>query len=68
MRVAQLTPTELAGRGVDITKVQQLGPQRTPGSRFNFFADPDGSGWAVQEFGPFRSLGRSGVHALAVVP
>ena len=22
----------------------------TPGSRFAFFADPDGNGWSVQEF------------------
>lgn len=40
---------ELAGRGVDISPVQQLGPEGAPGSRFAFFTDPDGNGWAVQE-------------------
>jgi catechol 2,3-dioxygenase-like lactoylglutathione lyase family enzyme len=39
----------MAGRGVDISDVQQLGPEGTPGSRFCFFADPDGNTWAVQE-------------------
>jgi catechol 2,3-dioxygenase-like lactoylglutathione lyase family enzyme len=39
----------MAGRGVPITEVQQLGPEGTPGSRFCFFSDPDGNGWAVQE-------------------
>ncbi|NHA68970.1 VOC family protein [Phycicoccus flavus] len=41
--------TELAGRGVDISDVQQLGPEGQPGSRFAFFRDPDGNGWSVQE-------------------
>jgi catechol 2,3-dioxygenase-like lactoylglutathione lyase family enzyme len=40
---------ELAGRGVQITEVRQLGPEGSPGSRFAFFSDPDGNGWAVQE-------------------
>lgn len=40
----------LVERGVDITEVQQLGPVGAPGSRFAFFADPDGNGWSVQEF------------------
>jgi predicted enzyme related to lactoylglutathione lyase len=39
----------LAGRGVDVTEVQQLGPEGSPGSRFMFFEDPDGNRWAVQE-------------------
>ena len=39
----------LAGRGVEIGDVQQLGPEGSPGSRFAFFEDPDGNGWAVQE-------------------
>jgi catechol 2,3-dioxygenase-like lactoylglutathione lyase family enzyme len=39
----------MAGRGVDISEVQQLGPVGTPGSRFCFFEDPDGNMWAVQE-------------------
>ncbi|HEY9376141.1 MAG TPA: VOC family protein [Jiangellaceae bacterium] len=41
---------ELAARGVAISDVQQLGPVGTPGSRFAFFDDPDGNGWAVQEY------------------
>ena len=40
---------ELAGRGLEITEVAQLGPEDAPGSRFAFFADPDGNGWSVQE-------------------
>jgi catechol 2,3-dioxygenase-like lactoylglutathione lyase family enzyme len=40
---------ELVARGLDITEVQQLGPEGTPGSRFAFFTDPDGNGWSVQE-------------------
>ena len=39
----------LADRGVPVGEVQQLGPEGTPGSRFVFFEDPDGNGWAVQE-------------------
>jgi catechol 2,3-dioxygenase-like lactoylglutathione lyase family enzyme len=39
----------LAGRGVGVGEVQQLGPEGAPGSRFVFFEDPDGNGWAVQE-------------------
>ena len=39
----------LAGRGVAIGDVQQLGPEGTPGSRYAFFRDPDGNEWAVQE-------------------
>jgi catechol 2,3-dioxygenase-like lactoylglutathione lyase family enzyme len=40
----------LAERGVAVGDVQQLGPEGTPGSRFVFFEDPDGNGWAVQEY------------------
>jgi catechol 2,3-dioxygenase-like lactoylglutathione lyase family enzyme len=40
---------ELAGRGVPVGDVQQLGPEGSPGSRFCFFEDPDGNGWAIQE-------------------
>ena len=39
----------LLGRGVSISGVQQLGPEGAPGSRFCFFEDLDGNGWAVQE-------------------
>lgn len=42
----------LAGRGVEISDVQQLGPEGAPGSRFAFFADPDGNGWSLQEVKP----------------
>jgi catechol 2,3-dioxygenase-like lactoylglutathione lyase family enzyme len=38
---------ELAGRGVEVTEVQQLDPR--DGGTFMFFADPDGNQWAVQE-------------------
>jgi catechol 2,3-dioxygenase-like lactoylglutathione lyase family enzyme len=41
---------ELVGRGLQITEVQQLGPEGAPGSRFAFFSDPDGNGWSVQGF------------------
>ena len=40
---------ELTARGVAVTDVQQLGPEGARGSRFAFFQDPDGNGWAVQE-------------------
>ena len=40
---------ELAGNGVEITDVQQLGPEGSSGSRFAFFSDPDGNGWSLQE-------------------
>jgi catechol 2,3-dioxygenase-like lactoylglutathione lyase family enzyme len=39
----------LADRGVPVGQVQQLGPEGAPGSRFCFFEDPDGNGWAIQE-------------------
>ena len=39
----------LASRGVEITEVMQLGPEGAPGSRFAFFADPDGNSWSLQE-------------------
>ncbi|AXB44832.1 glyoxalase superfamily protein [Amycolatopsis albispora] len=35
---------ELAGRGVEVSDVQEL-----PGGRFVFFSDPDGNKWSVQE-------------------
>jgi catechol 2,3-dioxygenase-like lactoylglutathione lyase family enzyme len=41
---------ELAGRGVPISEVQQLGPEGAPGSRFAFFSDPDGNSWSIQEY------------------
>jgi catechol 2,3-dioxygenase-like lactoylglutathione lyase family enzyme len=38
---------ELAGRGVDVSDVQDF-----PWGRFVFFADPDGNRWAVQQIPP----------------
>jgi catechol 2,3-dioxygenase-like lactoylglutathione lyase family enzyme len=35
---------DLAGRGVEVSDVQEL-----PWGRFVFFADPDGNRWAVQQ-------------------
>ncbi|MBN2622325.1 MAG: VOC family protein [Acidimicrobiales bacterium] len=35
---------ELAGRGVDVSDVQDF-----PWGRFVYFSDPDGNGWAVQQ-------------------
>jgi catechol 2,3-dioxygenase-like lactoylglutathione lyase family enzyme len=35
---------ELAGRGVEVSAVQEF-----PWGRFVFFADPDGNKWAVQQ-------------------
>jgi catechol 2,3-dioxygenase-like lactoylglutathione lyase family enzyme len=40
---------QLASRGVRVGDVQQLGLEGSMGSRFMFFEDPDGNGWAVQE-------------------
>ena len=42
--------SELAGRGVAISEVQQMGPEGAPGSRYCFFEDPDRNMWAVQEY------------------
>ena len=41
---ADAARTELAGRGVEVSEVQEF-----PWGRFVFFADPDGNGWAVQQ-------------------
>jgi uncharacterized glyoxalase superfamily protein PhnB len=38
---------ELAGRGVEVSEVQDF-----PWGRFVFFADPDGNRWAVQQLPP----------------
>ena len=37
----------LAGRGVDVSEVQDL-----PWGRFVYFSDPDGNGWALQQLPP----------------
>ena len=39
----QAAHAELAGRGVEVSEVQQF-----PWGSFVFFSDPDGNGWAVQ--------------------
>ena len=36
--------TELAGRGVEVSEVQDF-----PWGRFVFFSDPDGNSWALQQ-------------------
>jgi catechol 2,3-dioxygenase-like lactoylglutathione lyase family enzyme len=41
---AQAAHDDLAGRGVEVSDVQEF-----PWGRFVFFADPDGNKWAVQE-------------------
>ena len=41
---ADAAHAELAGRGVEVSDVQDF-----PWGRFVFFADPDGNGWAVQQ-------------------
>lgn len=41
---ADAAHAELAGRGVEVSEVQDF-----PWGRFVFFSDPDGNGWAVQE-------------------
>ncbi|MGC7102210.1 glyoxalase superfamily protein [Amycolatopsis lurida] len=40
----QAARAELAGRGVEVSDVQDL-----PGGPFVFFSDPDGNKWSVQE-------------------
>ncbi len=44
---ADAARAELAGRGVEVSDVQDF-----PWGRFVFFSDPDGNGWAVQELPP----------------
>ena len=38
---------ELAGRGVDVSDVQEF-----PWGKFVFFSDPDGNRWSIQEVPP----------------
>jgi predicted enzyme related to lactoylglutathione lyase len=44
---ADAARAELAGRGVEVSEVQDF-----PWGRFVFFSDPDGNGWAVQAIPP----------------
>ena len=46
---------ELAGRGVPIGAVTEMGRPGRPGFRFAFFDDPDGNGWTLQEIPQPRS-------------
>ncbi|MFF2507170.1 VOC family protein [Streptomyces sp. NPDC058067] len=39
---------ELTARGVDVSEPQQYAPD--DGGTFMYFTDPDGNGWAVQEY------------------
>lgn len=39
----------LADAGVDVSDVRQMGSDDRDGTKFVFFSDPDGNGWAVQE-------------------
>jgi catechol 2,3-dioxygenase-like lactoylglutathione lyase family enzyme len=41
---AEATREELAGRGVDVSEVQDF-----PWGRFVYFSDPDGNAWSVQQ-------------------
>ena len=41
---------ELKGRGLDPGEINQMGPEDMDGSKFLFFSDPDGNGWAIQEY------------------
>src|SRR3954467_11639523 len=41
---ADAARAELAGRGVDVSDVQEM-----PWGRFVFFSDPDGNTWALQQ-------------------
>jgi predicted enzyme related to lactoylglutathione lyase len=44
---ADAAHAELAGRGVEVSEVQEF-----PWGRFVFFADPDGNAWSVQQLVP----------------
>ncbi|GAA4382327.1 VOC family protein [Actinomadura verrucosospora] len=44
---ADAARAELAGRGVEVSEVQEF-----PWGRFVFFKDPDGNGWSVQQLVP----------------
>lgn len=41
--------SELVGRGIGMSKVQQMGADGQDATKFAFFEDPDGNSWAVQE-------------------
>jgi uncharacterized glyoxalase superfamily protein PhnB len=39
---------ELTGRGLDVSEPVAFTPQ--DGATFMYFTDPDGNGWAIQEY------------------
>lgn len=41
---------DLVKRGLAIGDIQLMGPADMDGSKFAFFSDPDGNGWAIQEY------------------
>jgi catechol 2,3-dioxygenase-like lactoylglutathione lyase family enzyme len=43
------TYSELAGRGIELSEIEELGRPRRPSFKFAYFDDPDGNGWVVQE-------------------
>jgi catechol 2,3-dioxygenase-like lactoylglutathione lyase family enzyme len=43
----EATRDELAGRGVEVSEVQDF-----PWGRFVYFSDPDGNAWSVQQLPP----------------
>jgi uncharacterized glyoxalase superfamily protein PhnB len=42
----------LAAAGIEVTDMQLLRPDLSPGTRFLLFNDSDGKGWAIQEAKP----------------
>ncbi|MFE5046626.1 VOC family protein [Streptomyces sp. NPDC056637] len=42
------THAELTARGLDVSEPQQYAPD--DGGTFMYFTDPDGNGWAIQEY------------------
>ncbi|MFD6432384.1 VOC family protein [Streptomyces venezuelae] len=45
---AKAAHAELVARGLDVTEPVQHAPQ--DGGTFMYFSDPDGNGWAIQEY------------------
>jgi hypothetical protein len=41
--------TELLGRGVEISEVQEMTAPGKPPVFYAFFKDPDGNGWTLQK-------------------
>lgn len=45
---AKVAYEELKGRGLDVSEPQAFSPE--DGATFMYFKDPDGNGWAIQEY------------------